>query len=90
MQYDHRPWFLLHPTWFPSTHGDDIMFWLGSVYKLKERTRADERVADELMAILTAFAAKGFVCATILSIFPAFAVDKNVVHPARQKPNAIT
>ncbi|XP_022701453.1 uncharacterized protein LOC111267456 isoform X2 [Varroa jacobsoni] len=59
MQFDHRPWFLLHPTWFSATHFDDVMFWLGAMYKLKERSRSDERVADELTAILTSFANKG-------------------------------
>lgn len=60
MQFDHRPWFLLHPTWFSATHFDDVMFWLGAMYKLKERSRSDERVADELTAILTSFANKGY------------------------------
>ncbi|CAN7938464.1 unnamed protein product [Ixodes hexagonus] len=59
-QFSHKPSFSDHPDWIRTTHGDDIPFSLGSMFKLvDEPSQADVKAADNLLQAISSFSRTG-------------------------------
>lgn len=59
-QFSHRPSYSDHPDWIRTTHGDDIPFSLGSMFKVvEEPSAADVEAADDLIQAISSFSHTG-------------------------------